>query len=337
MRLAYIPLVFAVIAALAVSGCLQAGDMTGRVISVDTGNETGQPSARQCPATCSDGNPCTTDFCSEQTDFKCRNIPLTGKACGENSVCKEGVCQENSDNCSIIYGIGGVSDDVKDEEAEDCYLDTYIGPAVASGDFAICDEIVLPSFVARCYAAIAFDIDENGFCEDAGETPAVDECYFTYASMKADEFIFDEGSCSLIADPDKKEKCMQLESVVTAPVGVKEFYAAIVGDSIHSYIVLKDIKGRTTVADGNLTVYIKQEDAKGEELKRLYSKTFNVKKEDFELTSLSGFGEQDIAYVIGPIRADDFEELPSENYGTFYVTFYTTAGKSFFQSKELRF
>jgi hypothetical protein len=44
-----------------------------------------------------------------------------------------------------------------------------------------------------------------------------------------------------------------------------------------------------------------------------------------------------MAYVIGPIRASDFEELPSENFGTFYITFYTPEGLAFFDSEELRF
>ena len=32
----------------------------------------------QCPATCDDGNSCTTDTCSKDTGFSCRNIPIPG-------------------------------------------------------------------------------------------------------------------------------------------------------------------------------------------------------------------------------------------------------------------
>jgi len=328
----------AVIAVLVVSGCIQTGQITGQVISIDTGDEgTNQTPVRKCPASCSDGNPCTTDFCSEQTGFKCRNIPLSGKPCGDHSLCKDGVCEENKDNCSFIYDIEIISGAVKEEEAESCYQSTYIDPAKAESDPEICNEIVKPSFVGKCYAAIALDMNELDVCDDADEVSARDECYFTYASSMAKLFIFADEACDRINDQEKKEECMKLEDIVTAPVGIKSFYARIRGDEIHSYIILKDIKGRTVVADGTLTVYIKQEDVHGKEDKRLYSKRVDVKRGDFKLTPLSGFGEEDIAYVIEAVKAEDFEELPTENYGTFFVTFYTADGKAFFASEDLEF
>jgi len=32
----------------------------------------------ECPASCSDGNPCTTDYCSKDTNFQCRSTPIPG-------------------------------------------------------------------------------------------------------------------------------------------------------------------------------------------------------------------------------------------------------------------
>jgi hypothetical protein len=195
----------------------------------------------------------------------------------------------------------------------------------------------MPEYLGRCYAAVAVDIETMEVCTEPEDVVSRDECYLSYAGAFAEKYIFMGEACDEISDSDRKRECMDLEDRVYEAAGVKEFYAAIVSDKIHSYIILRDMKGRTTVADGSLTVYIKQTDVKGEEEKRLFSTTLDVKKEDFKLTALKGFGEEDIAFVIGPIFASDFEELPSENYGTFYVTFFTSEGRAFYASEELRF
>jgi hypothetical protein len=327
MKVEYLPLMAALVALIVISGCLSLGsDLTGKVtsIDIDTGEGTNETMGRKCPATCSDGNPCTTDFCSEQTDFKCRNIPLTGKECGENSVCNQGVCEEMVDNCSFIYG-GKILTSAAEEDLAECYEDTFNKPAVKAVDTDICDIIVMPEYLGRCYAAVAVDIETMEVCTEPEDV------------VSREKYIFMGEACDEISDSDRKRECMDLEDRVYEAAGVKEFYAAIVSDKIHSYIILRDMKGRTTVADGSLTVYIKQTDVKGEEEKRLFSTTLDVKKEDFKLTALKGFGEEDIAFVIGPIFASDFEELPSENYGTFYVTFFTSEGRAFYASEELRF
>ena len=33
---------------------------------------------KECPSTCDDGNPCTVDSCSKQTDYECENSPIPG-------------------------------------------------------------------------------------------------------------------------------------------------------------------------------------------------------------------------------------------------------------------
>ncbi|MBN2331273.1 MAG: hypothetical protein JXC85_05660 [Candidatus Aenigmarchaeota archaeon] len=339
MKAEIVPLMAVLVALVIVSGCLSTGtDLTGKVtdVQVDTGPDSDASQARKCPATCSDGNPCTTDFCSEQTDFECNNIPLTGKACGDNSVCNQGVCEERVDNCSFIYG-GGIMTSSAEEELERCYEESFYKSAVKSVDTAICDVIVIPEYLGMCYAAVAYDIDAMAVCDEPQDASSRDECYLGFAGAYAKKYVFMGEACDEIVDTGRRKECMALKDKVYEAVGVKEFYAAIVGDRIHSYLVLKDMKGRTTAADGSLTVYIKQTDVKGEEEKRLFSSTLDVKKEDFRLTPLKGFGEEDIAFVIGPIYATDFEELPSENFGTFYVTFYTSTGRAFFASEELRF
>ena len=328
--MAHLSLLIALAAVLVVSGCVQTSEITGRV--VDTGDEP----VKQCPASCSDGNLCTTDFCSEETGFKCRYIPVSDKPCGEEMFCDNGVCQSPEDDCSYMFGRGTLTAREIAEEAE-CYQTTYNDLAVDAGDPMLCSGIVKPDYLAKCYAAVALDANEIDLCDFSEDANVKDECYMAYASSMAESFIYEEEACNRIRDWDKKKACTGLEDAVTAPVGLKSSYVGIVGDEIHSYIVLKDIRGRTTVGDGTLTVYIKQEDAKGEEDKRLYFEKYDVKKQDFRMTSLSGFGSRDIAYVIPVVHAVDMLELPSENFGTFYITFLTSDGKSFFVSEELDF
>jgi hypothetical protein len=331
MRLYLYLAALSIISVLVVSGCLQSSGITGKVI--DTGDNV---TANECPESCSDGNLCTTDFCSEETGFSCRYLPVSDKPCGEDMFCEDGVCQSPEDECSYMFGRGLLTAREVAEEA-DCYRTTYNVPAVESGDPIICNDIVKPVFLAKCYAAVALDANELDMCDFAMDASVSDDCYIAYASSMSESFIFEGEACNRIRDYDKKSECNGLEDAVTAPVGIKDFHAVIVGSEIHSYIVLKDIRGRTTVGDGTLTVYIKQEDAKGEEDKRLYFKKIDVKKQDFRQTALSGFGSKDIAYVIPVVSADDMLEYPSENFGTFYITFLTSDGKSFFQSKELEF
>lgn len=330
MRVSHIPLLIALTAILVVSGCVQTSDMTGRVI------DNGETPLEQCPDSCSDGNLCTTDFCSEETGFNCRYLPMSDKPCGEDMYCQNGVCQRPEDDCSYMFGNGELTSREIIEEIE-CYQETYNDPAIESGDPLVCNAIVKPGFLGKCYAAVALDANEIDICDFSPDATVSDECYLAYASSMAESFIYEEEACNRIRDWDKKVACTGLEDTVSAPVGVKSFYVGIVGDEIHSYMVLKDIRGRTTVGDGTLTVYIKQEDAKGEEDKRLYFEKYDIRKQDFRMTSLSGFGSRDIAFVIPVVHAEDMMELPSENFGTFYVTFLTSGGKSFFMSEELSF
>lgn len=52
--------------------------------------------ALKCPSSCDDGNPCTTDYCDETTDYKCVNAQLNGtstEGCfGLPSACRVNTC-----------------------------------------------------------------------------------------------------------------------------------------------------------------------------------------------------------------------------------------------------
>ena len=55
-----------------------------------------------CPESCDDNNPCTNDFCSNQTDYKCEhkkitNCCLSDEDCSTNKVCENNKCGYSDD------------------------------------------------------------------------------------------------------------------------------------------------------------------------------------------------------------------------------------------------
>ncbi len=327
--------VLALVFVVAASGCVQ----TGKVI--DTGPSGAQPQdtqspALQCPSSCSDGNPCTTDFCSESTGFKCSNNPLSGADCGDGGVCKDGECVVPVDDCTDIFRLYG------ETEGGRCYQDNYVKPAVKDKNTSICDGMTDAEFVGMCYSEVALKLDDYNVCTSLASDSVRDDCYMNYASTKAHKlYIFTGGACDLIMSTSLKEECTALKDFVTAPAGIKEFFAKALTDgsgNIASYIILRDMNGGTTTSDGTVTVYIMQQDSKGEEKTRLYYSTFDVKKEDFEYTNIGGFGgASDTAYVLPTINVNDFSMYPTESSGRIYVTFKTSDGRSFSVSQDLEF
>lgn len=300
------------------SGCVQ----TGHVVN-SPDPDTIQ---KQCPASCDDGNECTADLCDEKSNFECRNVPRWGAACGANGECVNGECIEKTDNCSLEEGDG----------LDSCYSSLYIEPAIKSRSTAICDEISDFAYMGRCYGAVAFRTGNIEVCSELDEQKASDQCYFSYAEQKAEFFDFDEAACDGITDSVLKLQCLAFRGKVTEPVGFKYFDVWLSGNTINSYFVLKDRKGRTTVSAGTLKIFITQENDKGEETKKLYSAEITVTPEDFKETNLIGVGTEK-AYILKPITADDLIEYPTENNGNFYLTFTSDSGTSLNNYHAVRF
>jgi hypothetical protein len=70
------------------------GGRTGTGGVVGAGGRTGAGGAGQCPSTCDDHNPCTTDLCSASTGFQCTNV-----AARDGTVCDDGNACTVSDQC----------------------------------------------------------------------------------------------------------------------------------------------------------------------------------------------------------------------------------------------
>ncbi len=312
-----------ILTVLLVSGCTQ----TGQVVNVDVDDGSGV--ARECPASCDDGNECTADLCDENSDFTCRNVPRWGMECGENGICQDGVCVEMTDNCSHI---------MESAELEMCYLREYYVPAKTDKSVLKCDSIADDKYMARCYAYTGLDIDDPTLCEGLAEQAYMDECYAFYAKGKAALYIFAGDACDKIANAGMKADCMALEEIVIAPVGIKDFDAVTAKDGsgdIYSYFVLKDMKGRTTTAEGEVKVRILQADDDDEGFLTLFSETYTVSEDDYEMFS-SGWGEnEELSIEIDTIKFEDLEGFRPGNVGTFYLTFIPDGGIPFQKQKEI--
>ncbi|UCD03062.1 MAG: hypothetical protein JSV63_00285 [Candidatus Aenigmatarchaeota archaeon] len=306
--------VLGILFVLLISGCTQ----TGQVVDVDPG--TGDAVAKECPESCDDGNECTADLCDEKSDFECRNVPRWGVECGENGFCQDGICMEKTDNCSVL---------TEPKEMESCYEKEYIGPAVISRNELECDGITTPEYKSRCYASVAAATDDPSVCEGLEKVPSRDACDFQYAESKAQEYIFASDACESIENDDMRDECMEFEAFVTAPAAM---FVQVRGDTqVNTYvvIVLLDRKGRSTTAEGNLTVSLIQEGEEdvGEdiELITLYSEMMEVEESDFRVDTIE-FGLVDQGIFL-TILAGDLQTPAVRNDARLYVTFATKDGK----------
>lgn len=84
---------------------VQQSNLTGYTISVNTPGNSGDEeisevleNETECPSSCDDKNPCTTDWCNETSNYICSFIPINGTSDG---------CWGNPTTCSINSCISG--------------------------------------------------------------------------------------------------------------------------------------------------------------------------------------------------------------------------------------
>jgi len=103
--------VFAVFASLILFGCAGNQKEASPTQQTPNASQPQQPpqstaQAPKCPASCEDGNPCTTKACSVSTNYSCVYSILSNTSCGVNKVCEEGVCKEKQvENSSLGLNI----------------------------------------------------------------------------------------------------------------------------------------------------------------------------------------------------------------------------------------
>ncbi|MEM3030106.1 MAG: hypothetical protein QXH27_00060 [Candidatus Micrarchaeia archaeon] len=68
---------------------------------VENASQCPVPPSRMCPPSCDDANPCTSDYCSAQTNYSCAHTPLSGEQAGcsgnitacQYKTCEAGACE----------------------------------------------------------------------------------------------------------------------------------------------------------------------------------------------------------------------------------------------------
>ena len=91
-----------------------------------------------CPESCDDGDNCTEDFCSNETDFNCVNQPIV--PCDNNGICEEGEFLK-SDDCPTCNDNNSCTEDIYDFSTSSCQ-NVEIIPCLGNG---ICEEGEYPS------------------------------------------------------------------------------------------------------------------------------------------------------------------------------------------------
>ena len=80
----------------------------------------------RCPESCDDGNPCTQDFCSSETDYQCKHPSIVGATEGcKDSVetCKQYQCVESKCQIVVLAGCCGNEKCEAGEDWETCAQD----------------------------------------------------------------------------------------------------------------------------------------------------------------------------------------------------------------------
>ncbi|MBW2986468.1 hypothetical protein KY333_03800 [Candidatus Woesearchaeota archaeon] len=121
----------------------------------------------ECPESCDDFNPCTTDYCDKGL---CRHNPIS-PCCG-NGACESG---ETTTNCK--------EDCVKTAKSpmeliEQAKIVSKSDPEAAS---ALCNQLIQSSDMDLCFIEIAYTSGKSVICESITTSGSKDSCYMNFA------------------------------------------------------------------------------------------------------------------------------------------------------------
>ncbi len=191
-----------------------------KVIKKDITPATKPPTSKQeprkrCPSSCNDNNECTNDYCSETTNYQCKNDVIF-PCCG-NNICED---NENYENCipdcppprdkvdSILEGktiwerldiIKGIANSDKKKALEYCKeieqikfrYECFTNIGVSSEDEDICLEIEDDPSKNDCYKEIAKEIQNSDVCSKITKDSKRDQCYTDFVT-KGDYTVCDK-------------------------------------------------------------------------------------------------------------------------------------------------
>lgn len=185
----------------------------------------------RCPVSCDDGNECTKDYCSKETDYECRHDKM-GNCCG-NGICED---NENYENCladcklpdekeaEVFEGksiwekiemIKDIGKGDKDKALQYCKgieqtsfrYDCFTGVAISSNDYNICGNIEDESYKDNCYKEFATTNKNSDVCAKIVKDSKRDQCYMDFAT-KGDYTV-----CDKLVNKYLKQSCESLKKL----------------------------------------------------------------------------------------------------------------------------
>ena len=175
-------------------------------------NETG---ILECPD-CNDNDPCTEEFCSETTKFRCVYERIS--SCNEDNnteemnttdVETENEQQQDNNTTDIIEQEGEEEEQTETEDSNQKIkeqVDLIKEKALQDINFVkSCNQFEEQLEKDYCYSSIAVAINDSNTCSNVIETQKKDDCYMEIMMMN-NHFSL----CGNLTDTNLKESCMSL-------------------------------------------------------------------------------------------------------------------------------
>lgn len=152
----------------------------------------------ECPESCDDGNKCTVDKCSKETNYVCAH-EVRRMCCG-NNICEP---QENSDNCAL-----DCREPVKLEKPKTVTSVTEEAKEIAEKSLgraaAYCSDIERETLRDSCYFTIAKEGKQSAYCDEINSELKRDSCYINAATQWQDFSV-----CDKITDEYLRTSCLR--------------------------------------------------------------------------------------------------------------------------------
>jgi hypothetical protein len=183
----------------------------------------------QCPSNCDDNDQCTTDHCSESTNYECKH-DIVLQCCG-NKICES---DENYETCladcsapeeaNIFKGkpiwekidmISDIAKTNKEQALQYCKAipqtgykyDCFAAIAAASDDIDICLNIEDDSYRDSCYKDAAKETRDSDSCSKIVKDSKRDQCYMAFVTKE------DYTVCDKLINKYLKQSCESLKKL----------------------------------------------------------------------------------------------------------------------------
>lgn len=193
-----------IVSVVLITGCFGDSGGTGEAVGAidDTSQQTCTPNW-----SCSDWSEC-----SQGTHTRtCTDLNNCGSE--EGKPIETEPCSVPTDKCSYINEIPDLTFTEKEDQLDTCYGSKYMDYVSQKNDVNICDEIVEPFYLGKCYSTIAQKNSDHSTCRNVKnikyeavgyyeQISSRDVCYYLYFLYKEDA-----NACEFIENQQMKETC----------------------------------------------------------------------------------------------------------------------------------